>query len=72
MHEALQGQHTHIHLFRRMYHARAASDAVAEHAAIVSALRAGDADAAEEAMRRHIQKSKERYLPDLDQAAEAT
>lgn len=63
VHESLQGLHTHVHLFRRVYHAQATSDAIAEHAAITAALVAHAPDEAEAAMRAHIQRSKERYLP---------
>lgn len=51
---------THFHLFRRGYDAHMAPEAVDEHARIIDALVARDADAAEAAMREHIVISGER------------
>jgi DNA-binding GntR family transcriptional regulator len=60
--EALSNLHTHVHLFRLFYHARATSEANDEHARIIAALRKRDADAAAEAMRCHIERSRERFM----------
>jgi DNA-binding GntR family transcriptional regulator len=59
--EALSNLHTHVHLFRLFYHSRATSEANDEHARIIAALRDRDAEAAAEAMRSHIQQSRERF-----------
>lgn len=60
--EALSNLHTHVHLFRLFYHARATSEANDEHAQIIASLRKRDADAAAEAMRSHIERSRERFM----------
>lgn len=61
VHESLQRLHTHVHLFRLYFHARATTDANREHAEIVSAIEDGDSVRAEEAMRIHIERSKARF-----------
>ncbi|WEK03404.1 MAG: GntR family transcriptional regulator [Candidatus Devosia phytovorans] len=60
--ETLASLHTHVHLFRLFYHARVTSDAIAEHENIIAALVARDAPAAEDAMRAHIQRSRDRFM----------
>lgn len=59
--EALSRLHTHVHLFRLVFDARATDSALAEHAALLDALGARDPDAAEAAMRHHICQSRERF-----------
>lgn len=59
--ETLAGLHIHVHLFRLFYHARVTADAIEEHQRIIEALAAHDADAAEAAMRRHLERSRERF-----------
>ncbi|MGV8853090.1 MAG: GntR family transcriptional regulator [Devosia sp.] len=59
--EALARLHTHVHLFRLVFNARATDTAVAEHAAILEAIRARDPDIAEAAMRSHIEQSRTRF-----------
>ena len=59
--EALSNLHTHVHLFRLFHHARATKEANEEHEQIISALRKQDADAAGQAMRRHIERSQARF-----------
>jgi DNA-binding GntR family transcriptional regulator len=61
--ETLNHQHTHFHIFRLMYHSRVTEEALDEHEAILAAFAAGDADAAEKAMRVHIENSRDRLLP---------
>lgn len=56
-------QHTHFHIFRLMFHSRVTEEALDEHEAILSAFAAADADAAEMAMRIHIEHSRDRLLP---------
>jgi DNA-binding GntR family transcriptional regulator len=54
--------HCHLHTFRLAYTGSYVSDTVEEHAAIAEAIAAGDPTAAEAAMRRHIEQSRERLL----------
>lgn len=61
MAEALGRLHTHIHLFRQLVEARAPAEASAEHERLVAAIRARDGDAAEAAMREHIEQSRRRF-----------
>lgn len=61
--ETLSHQHTHFHIFRLMYHSRVTEEALDEHEAILSAFASGDANAAEKAMRIHIENSRDRLLP---------
>lgn len=59
--ETLANLHIHMHLFRLFHHQHAASTANTEHADILDALAAHDADRAEAAMRAHIQRSYDRF-----------
>lgn len=59
--ETLARLHTHLHLFRMPRHTRITDDAIAEHREIVRALAAHDAEAASDAMRRHIEKVYDRF-----------
>lgn len=59
--ETLAGLHIHVHLFRLFYHARVTADAIEEHQRIIDALAARDPAEAEAAMRRHIERSHERF-----------
>lgn len=59
--DALNRLHTHIHLFRLAFHSRATTDANKEHGRIIAALQAGDGPQAEDAMREHIRRSRERF-----------
>jgi DNA-binding GntR family transcriptional regulator len=59
--ETLANLHTHVHLFRLFYHARVTSDAINEHQDIITALARRDPDAAELAMRHHIERSRQRF-----------
>jgi DNA-binding GntR family transcriptional regulator len=61
--EALSRLHTHVHLFRLMYHATVTGEAVKEHAAIIEAFERRDPDAA--VMRDHIRRSRDRFLSTL-------
>jgi DNA-binding GntR family transcriptional regulator len=61
--ETLAHQHVHFHIFRLMFHSRVTEEALEEHEAIITAFEAGDADAAEQAMRTHIERSRDRLLP---------
>jgi DNA-binding GntR family transcriptional regulator len=61
--QTLTFQHTHFHIFRLMFHARVTEEALDEHEAILAAFAAADPDAAEKAMRIHIEHSRDRLLP---------
>lgn len=61
VHETLSQMQIHIHLFRLFHHPHATSDAIEEHAHILEALKKRDAKAAGTAMKRHIQRSRERF-----------
>jgi DNA-binding GntR family transcriptional regulator len=60
--DTLAHLHTHFHIFRLMYHARITEEALGEHEALLRALAAGDEVGAEQAMRTHIKRSRERLL----------
>ena len=59
--EALARLHTHVHLFRLLFHARVTRSAIEEHEKVLSAIKARDPDAAEAAMREHIERSRDRF-----------
>ena len=59
--EALAKLHSHMHLFRLFHHSQATSESVAEHAVLIEALEAQDAERAEEAMRTHIDRAFDRF-----------
>ena len=65
--DTLNHQHVHFHIFRLMFHSRVTEEALAEHEAIISAFEARDAEAAETAMRVHIERSRDRLLPVFDE-----
>lgn len=58
----LFNQHVHLHIFRLMFHTRVTQEALGEHEALLAAFRAGDGDAAYEAMYVHIERSRDRLL----------
>jgi len=60
--DTLAHLHTHFHIFRLMFHARVTEEALAEHDDLMTALAAGDGDGSAAAMRRHIERSRERLL----------
>ncbi|RYZ09629.1 MAG: GntR family transcriptional regulator [Comamonadaceae bacterium] len=64
--ETLAFQHTHFHIFRLMFHRRVTEEALHEHQALLDAFAAGDPKAASEAMRVHIERSRDRLLPAFD------
>jgi DNA-binding GntR family transcriptional regulator len=59
--DALARLHTHVHLFRLLYHSRVTAAALKEHEEILDALRARDAAAASAAMHEHIIQSRDRF-----------
>ncbi len=61
--DSLARLHTHLHIFRLRFHSEVATEAVNEHEALIDALSARNAKAAEAAMREHIQRSYARIVP---------
>ncbi|WP_349236687.1 GntR family transcriptional regulator [Devosia sp. 919] len=61
--DTLAHQHVHFHIFRLMFHSRVTAEALEEHEAIIAAFEARDGQAAEQAMRAHIERSRDRLLP---------
>ncbi|MFD1200068.1 GntR family transcriptional regulator [Brucella gallinifaecis] len=59
---ALSSQHVHLHIFRLMFHTRVTQEALEEHENLLSAFRSGDPQAAYDAMRIHIERSRDRLL----------
>ncbi|MDP3410073.1 GntR family transcriptional regulator [Bosea sp. (in: a-proteobacteria)] len=64
--QTIEGLHVHLHIFRFLFRTNAPERALQEHAAIVSALLARDPDAAEAAMRAHLEASRQRMAAALD------
>jgi DNA-binding GntR family transcriptional regulator len=61
--ESLARLHSHLHIFRLRFHSEVATEAVNEHAALITALSARAPAAAEAAMRDHIERSYARLVP---------
>jgi len=59
--DALARLHTHVRLFRLRFQTRIQTEAVDEHAAVLAAIRAREPDTAAYEMRRHIERSAERF-----------
>ncbi len=66
MAESLDRLHTHMHLFRVLFHSRVTQEAIKEHEELLDALVTGNADRARLAMERHIQLSFKRISPVLE------
>jgi len=66
--ETIERLHAHLQIFRSLYSTNAPEEAAAEHQRIIEALMAHDAAAAEEAVRDHLQRSKDR----MDRASART
>jgi DNA-binding GntR family transcriptional regulator len=64
--EALERLHTHLHIFRLGLRREYAVQAKVEHARIARALKSRDPDAAEAAMRSHIDNSFRRLIPFIE------
>lgn len=58
----LSGQHVHLHIFRLMFNTRVTQEALEEHESLLDAFRAGDPRAAMDAMREHVERSRDRLL----------
>ena len=59
--DALTGLHVHVQLFRLSAGVRIRAEALEEHADVVAAIRAHEPEAAERAMRRHVERSAARF-----------
>ena len=66
MAEILERLHTHMHLFRVLFHSSVTEEAVKEHEELVEALIRGQPDRARNAMKRQIQLSLRRITPVLE------
>jgi DNA-binding GntR family transcriptional regulator len=66
--EALDRLHTHVHLFRLMYHSTVTEGALREHAAIIAAFQERDGPKAARLMRAHIERSRARFAERIDPA----
>ncbi|MGE4335597.1 MAG: GntR family transcriptional regulator [Pigmentiphaga sp.] len=61
--DSLARLHTHMHLFRVLFHSRVTEEAIKEHAELLDALVAGDGPRARDAMEHHIVFSLKRVSP---------
>lgn len=64
--QAYARTHCHLHTFRLAYTGAYVTDTVDEHAAVAEAISAGDANAAADAMRTHIEHSRDRLMRVID------
>lgn len=55
--DSLARLHIHVHIFRSCFRSEIAEEAVHEHAGVIAAIKTRDGEAAEAAMRRHIERS---------------
>ncbi|MDQ1597499.1 MAG: hypothetical protein QOI70_923 [Microbacteriaceae bacterium] len=60
---AFEHTHCHLHAFRLAYDSRSGHETIDEHKAAVDAIINSDSARAEEAMRRHLEHSRDRLLP---------
>lgn len=67
--ETIDRLHAHLHIFRALYATNAPHEAAREHRAIIDALVAHDAAAAERAVRHHLECSQQRMDAVLAQGA---
>jgi DNA-binding GntR family transcriptional regulator len=67
--DALARLHSHVHIFRLVFHARVTSEAIEEHSEILQALARQDAGASERAMRAHILASQNRIATLVEASA---
>lgn len=65
--ESLARLHTHVHIFRLLFHSRVTEDAIEEHDRIIDAMVRRDPDGAAAAMRRHIERSRDRLRPAVEE-----
>jgi len=60
--ESLGRLHIHLHIFRLRFHREVTNEAFTEHMQVTKALQQRDPDAAEAAMRAHLEKSYQRLV----------
>ncbi len=65
--EALAKLHTHVRIFRLVFHTRVTTEAIQEHTELLAALQRGDAAGSKKSMREHILASRNRVLTLLPQ-----
>ena len=65
--ESIVRLHTHLHLHRRYFPYSQTAATNDEHRALAAAIRDGDPDAAESAMRLHLTRARERHLVAFDE-----
>ncbi|MDQ1008769.1 DNA-binding GntR family transcriptional regulator [Streptomyces sp. V4I23] len=63
---AFERTNCHLHIFRLFYQTYVGTAAIDEHGAVTDAITAGDPEAAEAAMRRHIESSRARLRAAFD------
>ena len=59
-------QHTHFHIFRLVEHSDVTEAALEEHGVLLAALASGDSEAAGQAMRIHIERSRDRLFSTME------
>ncbi|GAA0390744.1 GntR family transcriptional regulator [Microbispora corallina] len=64
--DGLERLHVHLHLHRRYFPYAHAGTTVEEHRRVAAAIGAGRPEEAEEAMRAHLSRARERQLPAFD------
>jgi DNA-binding GntR family transcriptional regulator len=63
---AFDRTHCHLHLYRLVYKGRFGEESIAEHRALVDALTRRDPQGAEDAMRAHLTKARDRVLAGIE------
>ncbi|ETK33125.1 GntR family transcriptional regulator [Microbispora sp. ATCC PTA-5024] len=66
LHDGVERLHVHLHLHRRYFPYAHAVTTVEEHQRVAAAIGAGRPEEAEEAMRAHLSRARERRLPAFD------
>jgi DNA-binding GntR family transcriptional regulator len=61
--DSLARLHSHLHIFRLRSHSDVTTEAYGEHAKLIDALKRRDPEAAETAMREHLERSYQRLAP---------
>jgi DNA-binding GntR family transcriptional regulator len=69
LHDSIARLHAHLHLVRLYFPYATAGTTPEEHRRIAEAIRRGQPDAAEAAMREHLTNARERHLPAFDRGA---
>jgi DNA-binding GntR family transcriptional regulator len=66
LHDGIRRLHAHLHLHRLYFPYAQTGTTGEEHRLVAAAIRAGDADGAEAAMRAHLSAARARHLPAFD------